>query len=47
MTAEESVRFYEARQAYFDKCEEFQSRIEEFFQLYKPKKHDQHENHDT
>ena len=37
MTAEESVRFYEDRQAYFDKCEDFKEEVRKFFENYKPK----------
>lgn len=37
MTAEESVRFYEVRQAYFDKCEDFKDEVRKFFENYKPK----------
>lgn len=37
MTPEESVRFYEDRQAYFDKCEAFKEEVRKFFENYKPK----------
>lgn len=42
MTAEESVRFYEVRQAYFDKCEDFKDEVRLFFEHYKPRNNDQH-----
>ena len=37
MTTEESVRFYEDRHAYFDKCEAFREEVRIFFEHYKPR----------
>ena len=41
MSAEESVKFYEVRQAYFDKCEAFKEEVRKFFENYKPKRRTQ------
>lgn len=45
MTAEESVRFYEDMQAYFDKCEAFKEEVRKFFEHYKPRNHDLKNRH--
>lgn len=37
MTPEESVQFYEKRQEYKWKCEEFNEQLLRFFENYKPK----------
>ena len=38
MTPEESVQFYEDRQAYFDKCEDFNQEVLRWFEEeYQPK----------
>ena len=37
MTEEERARFYDQRQQYRWKCEEFQIELERFFENYKPR----------
>lgn len=45
MTDEESVQFYEAKQAYFNKCEAFKEKVRRFFENYKLKNHDHQNRH--
>lgn len=44
MTYEETAQFYDAREAYRWKCEDFREEIKQFFETFKPRNNGQPHN---